>query len=214
VCAVGYQWHAIEILDHLRAALAGHAIGCLTGQSIGGTESRPWFLSRAAGGGNLLERGSHHIDLARAVAGEVVAVQAAASSVRLAPRPGDAGDIDDAVTLLLHFASGAIGTIVVAWTADTVPGSYWLEVIADGAAVRLDLQSRGSLSGTAGGRPVSATGHALPFDRSIDRFVAAARAADPGIVFCTPADALRTLAVAAAAEQALTSGRRVTVAGD
>ena len=82
------------------------------GQSIGGTQSRPWFLDMAAGGGNLLERGSHHIDLARAVAGEVVAVQAAALPVRLAPRPSGAGDIDDAVTLLLHFATGAIGTIL------------------------------------------------------------------------------------------------------
>ena len=75
VCAVGYQWHAVEALDDLRLALAGRTIGCLVGQSIGGTQSRPWFLDMAAGGGNLLERGSHHIDLARAVAGEVVAVR-------------------------------------------------------------------------------------------------------------------------------------------
>ena len=87
VCAVGYQWHAVEVLDDLRLALTGRPIGCLVGQSIGGTQSRPWFLDMAAGGGNLLERGSHHIDLARAIAGEVVAVQAAASPVRLAPRP-------------------------------------------------------------------------------------------------------------------------------
>lgn len=212
VCAVGYQWHAIEVLDDLRSALAGHAIGCLIGQSTGGTEARPWFLNRAAGGGNLLERGSHHIDLARAVAGEVVAVQAAASSVRLAPRVGEAGDIDDAVTLLLHFASGAIGTIVVAWTADTVPGIYGLQVIAEGAAVQVDLASRGSLSGQAGGQPVMAAGQMLPFERSIDRFVAAVRAGDPDLVFCTPADAVRTLAVAVAAEESLTTGGRIPVA--
>lgn len=212
VCAVGYQWHAIDILDDLRAALAGHPIGCLIAQSTGGTEARPWFLNRAAGGGNLLERGSHHIDLARAVAGEVVAVQAAASSVRLAPRPGEAGDIDDAVTLLLHFASGAIGTIVVAWTADTVPATYGLQVIAEGAAVQVDLASRGIMTGQAGGQPVQATGQAGPFERSIGRFVAAVRAGDPDLVFCTPADAVRTLAVAAAAEQSLITGRRVLVA--
>jgi predicted dehydrogenase len=214
VCAVGYQWHAVEVLDDLRQALAGRAIGCLTGQSIGGTQSRPWFLDRAAGGGNLLERGSHHIDLARAVAGEVVAVQAAGSPVRLAPRPAGAGDIDDAVTLLLHFASGAIGTIVVAWTADTVPGSYWIQVAAADALLRLDLDPDYRLSGTAGGAAVAAVSRSAPFDRSVDRFLAAVRSADPGLVFCPPADAARTLAVAAAAEKALASGGTVTVATD
>jgi len=39
-------------------------------------------------GGNLLERGSHHLDLARTVAGEVVSVQAAAGRVRLARAAG------------------------------------------------------------------------------------------------------------------------------
>ena len=137
VCAVGYQWRAVDVIEDLRLALAGRTVGCLVGQSIGGTQSRSWFTDRAAGGGNLLERGSHHIDLARVLAGEVVAVQAAASTVPLAP--GRGGDIDDAVTIVLHFATGGIGTIVVAWTSDDLPGSYWAEVITESAALRLDL---------------------------------------------------------------------------
>ncbi|MEP7024022.1 MAG: Gfo/Idh/MocA family oxidoreductase [Actinomycetota bacterium] len=215
VCAVGYQWHALEVLEPLRAALAPYPIACLVGESIGGTQSRPWFLDQAAGGGNLLERGSHHIDLIRAVAGEIVAVQAASSPVRLAPRPaGATGDIDDVVTVLLHFASGALGTIVVAWTAETVPSSYWLEVIADGAAIRLDLESAGRISGSAGGQPVSVAGQVLPFQRSIGQFVAAVRAGDPALACCTPADAARTLAVVEAAEQSMVTGGRVPVADD
>jgi len=79
---------------------------------------------------------AHHIDLVRAVAGEVVSVQAAATSVRLSPRPAGAGDIDDGVTLLLHLAGGGLATIIVAWTSDDLPGSYWLQLIADGAALR------------------------------------------------------------------------------
>jgi myo-inositol 2-dehydrogenase / D-chiro-inositol 1-dehydrogenase len=215
VCAVGYQWHAIDVIDDLRLALAGRTIGCLVGQSIGGTQSRPWFLDRAAGGGNLLERGSHHLDLARLLAGEIVAVQAAGSSVRLAPRPaGAGGDIDDAVTMLLHFASGAIGTIVVAWLADTVPGSYWVQVAADGAALRLDLDPDYRLSGTVGAVAVDTVSRSVPFERSVSRFLTAVRAADPGLVCCGPADAARTLAVAAAAEQALASGQTVIVTTD
>src|SRR5713226_6517564 len=81
VCAVGYQWRAVDVLPELHGAIEGQELGLLIGISTGPTRSRPWFLDRAQGGGNLLERASHSIDLARAVAGEVVAVQAAAASV-------------------------------------------------------------------------------------------------------------------------------------
>jgi predicted dehydrogenase len=214
VCTVGYQWRAIDWLGELRRALVGQTIGCLVGQSVGGTQSRPWFLDRAAGGGNLLERGSHHIDLARALAGEVTAVQAAGSSVRLAPRQGNAtDDIDDAVTVMLHFSSGGIGTIVVAWTGDDLPGRYLVELTAPDAALRLDLDPDFRLSGISRGTPVAAACQSPPFERSVGRFVAAVKAGDPGLVLCPPADAARTLAVAVAAEEALRTGRKVPVPG-
>lgn len=212
VCAVGYQWRAVDALADLHAALEGQTIGCLVAQSVGGTQSRPWFLNQAEGGGNLLERGSHHIDLARVVAGEVVAVQAAQAAVRLAPRDaGMAGDIADAVTLLLHFAGGGIGTVVVAWTSGDLPGKYWLEVTAADAALRLDLDPDFRLSGVSRGSPVAATSVHAPFERSVDRFIAAAREGAREQVLCTPGDAARTLAVAVAAEEALRTGRTATV---
>jgi myo-inositol 2-dehydrogenase / D-chiro-inositol 1-dehydrogenase len=210
VCTVGYQWRAVDVLGELRSALAGQTVGCLVAQNIGGTKSRPWFLDRA--GGNLLERGSHHIDLARVLAGEIVAVQAAASQVRLAPRlAGETGDIDDAVSVLLHFASGGLGTIVVAWTSASLPGRYWVELTTADAALRLDLDPDFRLSGTSRGAPVAAQGRGRPFERSVDHFIAAVKARDPHRVFCTPADAARTLAVAVAAEEALLTGRTVPV---
>src|SRR5919201_4276130 len=55
VCAVGYQWHATEVLDDLRAALDGQVVSLVNGRSIGPTGARPWFLDRAQGGGNVLE---------------------------------------------------------------------------------------------------------------------------------------------------------------
>ncbi len=212
VCAVGYQWRAVDVLEDLQRAQAGRPVCCLVGQSIGGTQSRPWFLDRAAGGGNLLERGSHHIDLARVLAGEVVAVQAAAATVPLSRSRG--GDIEDAVSLMPRFAGGGIGTIVVAWTSDDLPGSYWVEVISEHAMLRLDLDPDFRLRGTSLGSPVAAVSRADPFERSVNRFIAAVRAGDPDLVFCAPADAARTLAVATAAEAALISGQTVPIPDD
>src|SRR6266540_5298289 len=89
VCAVGYQWRAVEVLDDLREALDGQELGLLIGIGTGPTRSRPWFLDRAQGGGNLLERASHGIDLERAIAGEVAAVQASAAAIPLAQSTGE-----------------------------------------------------------------------------------------------------------------------------
>jgi predicted dehydrogenase len=212
VCAVGYQWHALDLLDDLSQVLAGQDIGLLVGASIGPTLSRPWFLDRRAGGGNLLERGSHHLDLARTVAGEVGSVQAAAGRVRLARRTVGGGDIDDAVTILLELTSGALATIVVAWTGDGQPGTYALDVVASEATLRLDLDPAYTLSGASRGQPVSQRAKSHPLERSISTFLTAVRERDPSAVICPPPDAAATLAVAAAAERALDTGRAVEVA--
>ena len=189
VCAVGYQWHALDLLGDLRELLTGEQIGLLVGTSIGPTQSRPWFLDRQAGGGNLLERGSHHLDLARAVGGDVVSVQAAASRVRLARSAGaDAteGDIDDAVTIMLELASGALATIVVAWTRPGQPGSYGLDVVASDSTLRLNLDPDFTLTGLSHDRVVDRRAASQPLERSLGRFLHAAAERDPSAVACRP----------------------------
>ena len=233
VCAVGYQWHALDVLDDLRQLLEGEQIGLLVGTSIGPTQSRPWFLDRRAGGGNLLERGSHHLDLARAVGGDVVSVQAAASSVRLArsagpgghsalwghPRPrwpgsprstGEDGDIDDAVTIMLELASGALATVVVAWTRPGQPGTYALDVVASDSTLRLNLDPDFTLTGMSHDRPVERRAASHPLERSWRRFLQAVAERDPSAVACAPPDAAATLAVAIAAERALETAQAVS----
>jgi hypothetical protein len=141
----------------------------------------------------VLERASHHIDLQRAVAGEVLHVQAGATGARLGARAE--GDIDDAVCLLLHFAGGALGAIQVAWTREGLDASFGLELVAADASLHLALDPEFALSGIAGGKRVDAAADRPPFERGIERFLDAVRAGEPGRVSCTPADAAATLAV-------------------
>ena len=212
VCAVGYQWHALDLLDELPGVLAGQPIGLLVGTSIGPTLSRPWFVDMRAGGGNLLERGSHHLDLVRTVAGEVAAVQAAAGRVRLARSGGEGGDIDDALTFMLELESGALATVVVAWTQPGQPGSYGLDIVAPQATLRLALDPDFTLTGVSAGEPVSRRAASPPMERSMRRFLHAVSENDPAAVVCRPPDAAATLAVAIAAERALETSRAVRVA--
>jgi predicted dehydrogenase len=212
VCAVGYQYRGIDVLDELRAELAGQELGFLIGIAAGPTKSRPWFLDRAQGGGNLLERASHQIDLERALGGEVVAVQAAAAGVPLAQSDGERGDIEDAASLVLHFAGGGIGSVAVAWTRDGLPGRYTLDVLGSDCALHLELDPAFALSGRARGHNVHAAMRRHPADRTVERFLEAASAGDRDAVFCSPEDALGTLAVVLACEQALASGDTVALA--
>lgn len=209
VCAVGYQWHATEALEALRQELAGQELALLLGLSIGPTASRPWFLDRSGGGGNVLERGSHQIDLTRAVAGEVVSAQTVASPIMLAQGEGERGDIEDAATLILRFASGATATIVVAWTREGQPGTYSLDAVASAATLHLELDPWFKLTGRVGEREIERGMGVHPFERSVARFLEAAGAGDQARVFCTPRDAFGTLATALACERSLLEGGRL-----
>ena len=212
VCAVGYQWHALDILDDARAALTGQAIGMVIGVGYGPTFGRPWFLNRIEGGGNLLERGSHQVDLIRALAGEVTSVTVAAGGVHLAQDSAPTkGDIEDTAGVLLRLRGGGVATMAVAWLKDGQPGLYSVDVLAADTTLRLNLDPDFTLEGMSRGRPVKAKAARHPIESSVVRFLEAARAGKPELVACIPSDAARTLKVIEACERALASGASVTI---
>ncbi len=208
VCAVGYQWHASELVEEARQALAGQRVALLVGRNYGPVAGRPWFMDRAQGGGQILERGSHHIDLQRAIAGEISAVQAVAANERLAQADAE-GSIDDVIGLLFHYESGALGSVYSAWSRDGQPELYATDIVATEATITLELGPEAyRITGLSRGRRLAAE-FGEPMKRSFARFLEAARAGDAELVFCSPGDALRTLVVALACERALDDGGRV-----
>lgn len=208
VCAVGYQWHASELLDRAREATADRAMAMLVSRNYGPVPARSWFIQRSEGGGQLLERGSHHVDLQRALAGEVESVSAVPSTSAAPPRASE-GNIEDFVLTTLHFRSGALGSVAIAWTPDDHPELYSMDVIADQATLLIELGPDAfRLTGQALGRQLRGD-YDDPFRRSIQGFLAAAASGESGRVFCTPANALETLRVILACEQALATGERV-----
>jgi myo-inositol 2-dehydrogenase/D-chiro-inositol 1-dehydrogenase len=210
ICAVGYQYHASELLDDALALLEHQQVGLLISRNLGPVAGRPWFMDRAQGGGQILERASHHIDLQQALAGRVASVQASAGSVDLSRSDAPSG-IDDAVSLTLHFEDGALGSVHTAWTRPGQPELYALDIVASDATLALQLGPQAfRLTGRANGEEVALT-RGEPMDRSIARFVEAVRRRDRSLVACSPAQARDTLAVALACERALESGTRAAV---
>jgi myo-inositol 2-dehydrogenase / D-chiro-inositol 1-dehydrogenase len=212
VVAVGYQYRAIDFLPSLVSAAENEALGLLASYSVGATAGRPWFVHQAEGGGQVLERASHHIDLQRAIAGEVDWVQAAGARIDLAgdERSPDS-DIDDVVSLTLGFRSGALGTVLVAWTRAGLPSTYTLDLVSAQAAVHVELDPGFAASGVRDGAQVSLRSQSPPIRRGLELFLDALRAGDPSLVACDVEAACGTLDVALACERALADGGRVPV---
>ena len=87
--------------------------------------------------------------------------------------------IEDAIALVLQFASGALGSVHSAWTRDGQPELYAVDIVADDATFALQLGPEAfRLTGRARRRRL-AREHGEPMDRSIARFVEAVRSGDP-----------------------------------
>jgi predicted dehydrogenase len=208
VCAVGYQWRSLALLGRVRDEMAGHAPGLLISRSVGPSEpgrAASWFDDPAAGGGILFELGSHDIDLQQALAGPVASVQAV--SARGLGTGG--GALDDAVAVLVRYEGGGLGVVSVAWTEQQDPPIYELDVLAPDVALHLALDPGFRLSGRAHGAAIEQDEPVDPRTSAVAAFLVAARSGDPAAVACTPEDALGTLRVALAAEQAIATRETV-----
>lgn len=212
VCAIGYQWRAIDWLADVRDVFAERALGLLIARMIGSTAGRGWFTNQAAGGGQVLERASHGIDLIQAIAGPAVRVSATGANVPLAgaDRPADS-EIDDVLALTLELERGAIATVQVVWQQEDLARTYELDVIGDGARLQCVLDPEFRATGRADGTAIDLRATAAPSIRGVERFLAAARAGAPSEVACTPAQATASLATALACEKALQTGNRVNI---
>jgi myo-inositol 2-dehydrogenase/D-chiro-inositol 1-dehydrogenase len=225
VCAVGYQWRSLDLLSDVLAALNGASPGLLISRSIGATEpSRAdlaapdplagdrWFADPERGGGILFELGSHDIDLQLAIAGPVESVQAAAAGGLLALAGRPATGLQDAVTAALRFSSGGLGTIQVAWTDAQEPPLYTLDVMAAKASLHVELDPVFRLDGRTEAGVVSVVGKTHPRESTLTQFFDAVSRGDRGAVACSPSDALSTLRVALACEQAIATGDCIALA--
>jgi predicted dehydrogenase len=106
-----------------------------------------WRLDRRlAGSGSLGDIGSHVIDLARMLVGEIAEVSAAMETfVRTRPIPGRPGrlgrvTVDDAAVAVVRFANGAVGSIEATRFAPGRKSSCGFEINGSLGSVRFDLE--------------------------------------------------------------------------
>jgi predicted dehydrogenase len=102
--------------------------------------SRVWRLDRSvAGSGALGDLGSHLIDLARYLVGEVATVSAIAKTF-VDQRAGGTVDVDDAFHAVVEFDRGAVGTIEASRFATGRKNALTWEINGSKGSIAFDLE--------------------------------------------------------------------------
>ena len=134
VTATGFHWRALDTVARARELLRDRPARLLLGYWLDRMPPAAWWRRRDRSGGQMLEQAVHVLDLARVLVGEVTAVHALGS--RAPWRDDPDGDVDDAATASLAFASGAVGSV----SATCLLGWHHrmgLALFAEGLAVEL-----------------------------------------------------------------------------
>jgi predicted dehydrogenase len=138
--AVGFNYRRLPAVALMRRMVADGAVGevrlwratWLSDEFTDPDTPYDWRFDRQMGGTTIADLGSHLIDMALWMAGEIRSVCAQSGTfIAGRPRPGggtEAVTVDDASSALLRFGSGALGTIEVARAAVRRPCDFTVEV--------------------------------------------------------------------------------------
>lgn len=98
-----------------------------------------WRTARAsAGAGALGDIGSHVIDIARCLCGEIKAVNAVTR--QLVARASQTNDLDDAAMMLVEFQNGASGVIEASWAMRGHKCDLGFDLVGERGAVRFSWE--------------------------------------------------------------------------
>ena len=138
--AVGFNYRRLPAVALMRRMVADGAVGevrlwratWLSDEFTDPDTPYDWRFDRQMGGTTIADLGSHLIDMALWMAGEIRSVCAQSGTfIAGRPRPGggtEAVTVDDASSALLRFGSGALGAMEVARAAVRHPCDFTVEV--------------------------------------------------------------------------------------
>jgi myo-inositol 2-dehydrogenase/D-chiro-inositol 1-dehydrogenase len=110
--AVGYHFRYFDATQQLQKLLTpknSPQVAMAHGYWLGGFPNRTWWKRMEQSGGQVVEQGTHLIDLARYLIGEITNVYARAAQREMYKLDEDI-NVPDVSALTVEFANGAIGT--------------------------------------------------------------------------------------------------------
>lgn len=208
ITCVGYHWRHLEATRAAVEALAGKTVCMALGFWCGGFPMVPWWRKRAQGGGQNVEQTTHIFDLLRYLCGEVAEVQAMYAQ-RVMHEVVEGSDVDDVGCVNLRFESGAVASVTNCCCVRNW-GLVGVKVLAHDVVCEIGGDGSGVVV-PASGPAQSVQPTAEQPQRVTAAFLRAVEARDQAAVPSPYADAVRTLAVTAAAEEAARTGGTVSL---
>ncbi|WP_026203211.1 glycosyltransferase [Rhizobium giardinii] len=202
ITAVGYHWRYLDTVDEARELLANNPAQLLSGYWLDSTPPPQWWWKEETSGGQMVEQGTHLLDLARFLIGEVTEVYGRAGHKDRPDFPGL--DVPTVTTANLTFQSGAVANIsstcLLNWSH-----RVGLHIFADKLAI--ELTDRDIMIDVGRGRPTRGA-EGDPVWREDRDFIDAVRGAENRIR-CPYSDALVTHRLAHAVVSSARTGEPV-----
>lgn len=194
---------AKELLDDDPAVL-------LHGGWIGGTPGVYWWRVKALSGGQILEQTTHIFDVVRYLVGEPTIVYARAAHGFVQDLPDY--DVEDASTVAIHFASGAVGNLMSCCANRSGGGGVHLTLVGKTHVTNLSGWGLDAVIHKSSLEQETITGEQDIFEIEDAAFVEAVQSNDVRGIRSPYADAVRTLAFCLAANRSMETGEAVQVA--
>ncbi|HWD37480.1 MAG TPA: Gfo/Idh/MocA family oxidoreductase [Fimbriimonas sp.] len=167
-----------------------------------------WWPDKSKSGGQFHEQVTHTVDVARYLLGEAVEVYAAAAHGFVKDLPGYS--MDDAASVTIRFANGAVATLMSSVTSNAC-GGVFLNLHSMNRTFRfrdwehsLTLLAKGQETREIPGEPDI-------FSIEDAAFVKAVQTKDPSGIKSDYADGVKTAAISLAANESIATGKPVSL---
>ena len=197
ITCVGYQVRYGNTVDRAKKFLEGRTIAMVASNRWGGMAPKPWWWRMDQSGGQIVEQTTHQFDMIRYLAGEITEVYANYALRTLTHVEGL--DIPDVGVVTLMFESGAIGYVSSSCALNKGGGGGNLDIILKDVVLKW---SHNALSTAPPGEYEELQGEIPPAPSIDEVFIKAVQIGDGSQIRSPYQDALKSLDVTLAANQA------------
>jgi len=201
ITCVGYQLRYMRSIQQAKAFMKGKKLGMIVGYYWSSMIRGSWWSDVEKSGGQVVEQATHIVDLMRDLGGEIVEVDARMEQRIASPKEGIT--IPDAHTVRFAYKNGALGTLTTCCMLDE--WNIGFDVMLDRARLHWKIDELTA----APDKVVLPPRESFPAPDIDAVFLRAVRTGDASAIRSDYADAVRTLAVALAANRSAQRKRPV-----
>ncbi len=209
LAAAGYMNRYRRSINRAREITASDPAVLVHGGWIGGTPGVPWWRVKAESGGQIVEQTTHTFDIVRYVVGEPESVFAQGTRGFVKDMPNY--DVEDASSVVIQFANGAVGNLMSCCANRSGGGGTHLTIACVNHMMVFTGWEHAAVIHKSRIEQEHIAGEPNVFELEDGAFIEAVKTGNAGLVKSPYSDAVKTLAFCLAANKSLETGAPVKV---